>query len=75
MTLDPEASNLVALFIGVFIGILIALPWRPLIRRRVATKNIDQLSRQLREAIAELDHLNAKQREEPFSGGEMRGVV
>ena len=74
MTLDPQMSNLVAMFIGVIIGVLIALPWRPIIRRKVATKNIAELSRQLHEAIAELDRQESAERE-PYSGGELRSAV
>lgn len=74
MTVDPQMSNLIALLMGVVIGILIALPWRPIIRRRVASHDIAVLSKQLHTAIAELDSMGADDRE-PFSGGGIRSVV
>lgn len=61
-------THLVAMLVGVVLGIVIALPWRPLIRRKIQTRNIAELSRQLHEAIAELERQEARERAEPFSG-------
>lgn len=45
---------MIAMFVGILIGVALALPWRGLIRRRVQTRNIEELSQQLHVAIAEL---------------------
>ena len=56
------------MLIGVVIGIAIALPWRPLIRRHVATHNIDELTRQLHAAIHDLESVEERERNDPFIG-------
>lgn len=61
-------THLAALLSGVIIGVIIAIPWRPIIRRKVQTRNITELSRQLHEAIAELERQDSILRSEPFSG-------
>lgn len=61
-------THLVAMLVGIVLGVLIALPWRPLIKRKIQTRNIAELSRQLHEAIAELERQEARERAEPFSG-------
>jgi len=61
-------THLLAMLIGVVIGVAIALPWRPLIRRHVATKNIAELTKQLHAAIADLEAIEQRERNDPFIG-------
>ena len=56
------------MLIGVVIGVGISLPWRPIIRRRVVTRNIDELTRQLHAAIDELDCIEQREHNDPFTG-------
>ena len=61
-------SHLAAMIVGVLVGIAIALPWRPFIRRRVLSGDVAELSAALHKALAELDALNRAQAANPFRG-------
>lgn len=71
--IDPGLTHLLAMFLGIIMGILIALPWRPLIRRRIATRNIEELSRQLHEAIAALEQQEKVR--QPWAGGNLESLA
>ncbi len=67
--IDPiAATHIAAMIVGILMGIAMALPWRPLIRRKIQTRNIAELSRALHEAIAELERQDNAMRSMPFSG-------
>lgn len=55
MNPDPLITHLMAMAFGFLTGVMIALPWRPLVRRRVRSKNIAELERELAAALAEMN--------------------
>lgn len=52
---DPIVTHGIAALVGVFVGIVIALPWRDIVRRKVAADNLEEQARELRRAVAELN--------------------
>jgi len=60
LTMDYLLAVLVGVAAGIPLGVMLALPWRSLIKRKVQTTNIDDLRRQLDEAIAELQRPQAR---------------
>ncbi len=53
--MDVALSHVAAIILGVGIGVAIALPWRPLIRRKVLSRDVRELSVALHKALDELE--------------------